>query len=188
MKDYVDVPVESAHRMINHGPVVLVSTCDEGGKYNIAPIAWSSPVHKTPPRLLVVIGTRHKTYDNIKASKEFIVCVPHASQVNMVQKTGSVSGKEADKFEDMNIEAFTGKKVNAKVPQGCIGYLECRVVDSLEVGLVEIFVGEPVAAAADKEAFDERLHTEKEAGKTLHHLGNRIFAVPSGKIVEADES
>lgn len=184
MKNYTDIPVESAHRLINHGPVVLVSTRDENGKYDIAPIAWTSPVHKTPPRLLVVIGKRHKTYENIKATGEFIVCVPHKSQVDMVKKTGSVSGKESDKFEDMNIEAFSGKKVDAKVPVDSVGYIECKVVNGLEIGLVEIVVGEPVTAAADKEAYNERLFTEKKAGKTLHHLGGRIFAVPSDEITE----
>ncbi len=185
MREFVDLPVETAHRIINHGPVVLVSTRDESGSYDVAPIAWTSPVHKTPPRLLVVVGRRHKTHANIKATGEFIVCVPGLSQVEMVKKTGSVSGKEVDKFSEFDIDTIRGNEIDALVPKECVGFIECRIVESIEIGLVDIFVGEPVSASVDKAAYDERLLTEKEAGKTLHHLGGRIFAVPSDSVEEA---
>jgi len=184
MKSYIEIPAKSATRLINHGPAVLVSSRDSNGVYDIAPIAWNSPVHKEPPRLLVVVGTRHKTFDNISASGEFIVCVPHISQVDMVRKAGSVSGKDVDKFSQLDTETFAGKKVDALVPAECVGYIECKVNDCIESGLVGIIIADILAAGADKQAFDDRLLTERQAGKTIHHLGGALFTVPQDRIFD----
>jgi len=188
MNNYQEIPKDSSHRLINHGPVVWVSTRDNKGAYDIAPIAWGCPVRKDPPKLAVVVGNRHKTHENIKATGEFIVCVPHATQIELVKKTGSKSGMDLNKFEAFGIRAFQGKKVDALIPEGCIGYLECRVYSSVEVEKVEMFIGEVLSANVNPEAYSGRLLTEKEEGKTLHHLGERIFAVPSDAVLEAKSS
>jgi len=86
MKSYVEIGLESAMLLINHGPVVLVSTKDEKGGYDIAPVAWNCPLGKNPPRLLIVVGKRHRTCENITAAGEFIICVPHVSQAEMVRE------------------------------------------------------------------------------------------------------
>ena len=183
MKRYIEIGIESANRLINHGPVVLVSSKDKKGLYDTAPIAWTSPVEKSPPMLLIVVGKEHKTYENIAAGKEFIVCVPHVSQVQLVLKTGSVSGKETDKFESLNIESFAGKKVDARVVGECVGYIECKVVKIIEMKDVGIIVGQVLLAAVDEQAYSERLVCERQAGKTLHHLGGNAFAVPGDEIL-----
>lgn len=184
MKSYVEIGLESAMLLINHGPVVLVSTKDEKGGYDIAPVAWNCPLGKNPPRLLIVVGKRHRTCENITAAGEFIICVPHVSQAEMVRETGSVSGREIDKFDSMNIEAFAGSSVDAMIPEGCVGYLECKVEKVIDGGHVDIVAAEVLRAVVDKEAFDGRLLVEKEAGKTIHHLGDKIFAVPSDEVLD----
>jgi len=83
----------------------------------------------------------------------------------------------------MEIKAFAGKAVDAKVPHEVIGYLECKVARIVEMEGVGLVMGDVLAGYVDKEAFDKRLLVEKEAGKTLHHLGDRMFAVPGDKII-----
>jgi len=183
MKRYTEIGIESANRLINHGPVVLVSTKDKKGLYDTAPVAWTSPVAKSPPMLLIVVGKKHKTYENIAESKEFIVCVPHISQVQLVLKTGSVSGKDVDKFDSLNITSFAGKKVDALIVEGCVGYIECKMVKIIETEDAGIIIGQVLLAAADEQAYSERLVCEKQAGKTLHHLGGNAFAVPGDEII-----
>ena len=184
MKNYVELPTNMAHRLINHGSIILLSTRDENGVYDIAPIAWCSPVRKEPPKLLAVVGHGHQTYRNLIATGEFIACVPHVSQIEMVQKTGSVSGRDVNKFSDLNIQTFHGKKIDALVPQDCIGWIECKIWDRLALDKTDIIVGDIVHAAVDSEAFDERLLVEKPEGKTLHHLGGHLFATP--ELVDQD--
>ncbi|MCK5076529.1 MAG: flavin reductase family protein [Calditrichia bacterium] len=175
------------NRLINHGPTVLVSTHDEQGKYNIAPIAWVSPVQKSPPKLLLVVGKSHKTYSNIIATKEFVVCVPHANQAGLVIQTGTSKGAETNKFLDFHIESFKAEKLNILIPDGCVGYLECKLSNRLEQEKVDIIIGEIIAAKAVKAAFSERMLIEKPEGKTLHHLGGSLFCTPSDNIIEITE-
>ncbi len=184
MTAYVELPLESAHRIINHGPVVLLCTKNPEGSYNLAPIAWCCPVQKSPPQLLVVVGKRHKSYSNVFAAKEFIIAVPHAEQAEMLRQTGSVSGSECDKFAHFDINHIVGQKVDAHIPAGCVGYIECQLNKNFDTDKTDIIVGQAVAAAVNSEAFDQRLLVEKSAGKTLHHLGERVFVTPDDKVLQ----
>ncbi len=95
--DCIEIPLDRSHRLINHGPVVLLSTKNADGTYDIAPIAWNCPASKAPPKLLVVVGRTHRTWENVERTGQFIVVVPHRSQRNLVMETASVSGRDANK-------------------------------------------------------------------------------------------
>ena len=183
MRNYVEMAMDLATRLINHGPVVWVCTKGADGRYDLAPIAWNCPAAKNPPKIIVEIGMGHQTYKNIESAGEFIVAVPHRSQAELVRQTGSQSGDEVDKYNEMGIESFAGKKVDAMVPADCIGYLECKVDKILTIGEVSVVAGNVIAGFVDDEAFDGRLLVEKEAGKTIHHLGDQIFAVPGDEVL-----
>jgi len=183
MSDYMELAPDMGYRLINHGPVILLSTRDSQGGYDVAPIAWCSPARKEPPKLLVVVGRGHKSYQNLIETGEFIVCVPHARQVELVRRCGRVSGHEVDKFEALKMGHFPGKIVDAHVPEGCIGYLECKLFDTLALDKTDIIVGDIVAASARPDVFTDRLLVETPAGKTLHHLGGNFFATPGDTIL-----
>jgi flavin reductase (DIM6/NTAB) family NADH-FMN oxidoreductase RutF len=183
MKKYVEIPMGVEIRLINHGPVVWVCSKGKDGKYDLAPVAWQCPVSMDPPMILIGVGMENLTYQNIQEKGEFIVALPHRSQAELVRQTGSISGSEIDKYKEMSIASFAGKKVDAKIPQDCIGYLECKVARIVEMEGVGLVMADVLAGFVDKDAFDRRLLVEKEAGKTIHHLGDRIFAVPGDKVI-----
>lgn len=185
MKEYLELPAGTAHRLINHGPVVLVATRSADGRYDIAPVAWNCPAGKDPARLLVVVGRAHRTHRNIVETGRFIVCVPHADQVDMVLAAGSVSGADADKYAECEIAAFPGGQVDALVPDGCVGYIECALDATHALEAADIFVGTVLRHAADPAAFDGRLMTETAAGKTLHHNGGAVFSTPADAVIDA---
>lgn len=180
----MEIPVNTAYRLINHGPLLWVSTCSSEGRYDIAPIAWSCPCEMKPTRVLLVMDMEHQTYHNIMETKAFITCVPHSSQADLVRKTGAVSGKKCDKFVVYSMECFEGEKIKAKIPLGCIGYLECQFLETIERVGTGLVIGECVRACVLRDAFNERFLTEKKQGKTLHHLGKSIFAMPSDTILD----
>ncbi len=184
MDNYIDISPDKAYQLIGHGPVVLVSTKSEGSEpeYDVTPIAWHCPVHKSPTRVLIVVGKRHKTHENLISRNEFILNIPNKSAAGLVRKTGSVSAREVDKFKEFNIDSKPGKEIDAKIVSGCIGWLECKVIEKMQTGEVGLIIGECVYAAVDKSAYNERLIVEKPSGKTIHHLGNRIFCIPSDEL------
>ncbi len=179
---YIEIPVDISYRLVNHGPVVLVSSRSPGGRYDIAPVAWNCPVGKSPPRILIAVGRSHATFENISSRGEFAVSVPCLGQEKLVRETGSVSGRDSDKFSEMNIEYTAGEKTDTRIPLGCSGYIECSLSETFETGKVALFIGDALAAAADPEAFSERIRPESEKGRTLHHLGGKVFALPSEKL------
>lgn len=183
MQTYVKISTDLAYRLIGHGPLVLVSTCSKDGLLDIAPIAWNCPVNYGPTRVLLAMDQAHQTCRNIRGAKNFIVCIPTADQVQLVKNTGSVSGRKVDKFAKFKIRAFKGKKVKAGIPEGCLGFIECKLLKMIRLGDVALVVGEYLYAAADKKAFKKRILSEKAAGKTLHHLGGKVFATLADKIL-----
>lgn len=48
------VPLDKAHRLINHGPTVLVSSA-HAGEINVMSAAWSCALDFSPPKVTVVI-------------------------------------------------------------------------------------------------------------------------------------
>lgn len=182
MTDYRTFDITTAYRLINTGPVVLISTRSKDGRYDIAPVAWSCPVRKEPTRILVGVGQRHQTYMNIMKTKQFGVCIPHATQADMVRRTGSVSGADIDKFAEFSIASFQAQKIDCRIPQGCIGYCECTLYESMNLDSLGLLIGECLYAGVNPESFDERLLSEKQAGKTLHHLGGKAFMIPADSI------
>ncbi len=178
MNEFKEVSVNKAYRLINHGPTLLVSTVSENNEYDIAPIAWNCPAQKAPTRIAIMVGKSHMTYQNIESAGEFIACVPHVSQAEIVMKLGSASGRDVDKIGKFGVETFEGSKVKVRIPAESMGYLECRVADIIHMSNTGLIIGECVYAAAGIKAFDERVLTENYEGKSLHHLGGKTFAVP----------
>ncbi len=182
---YNDMPLDEAYRLINTGPVVMVSSVSKSGEYDVAPIAWACPAQKSPSRVLVGVGRSHKTFTNIEETGEFVVSVPNISQVEMVTATGSVSGADVDKFTELDIKSIDAKTVDCKIPDGVIGYLECKLVEIYGGERLGLILGEAVAAAVDAEAYKgDRLLCETPAGKAVHHLGDRRYMTLGDKVIQ----
>lgn len=182
---YKDMPLDEAYRLINTGPVVMVSTISENNEYDIAPIAWVSPARKAPSRVVIGVGRGHKTFTNIEETGKFIVAVPNISQVEMVKATGSVSGVDVDKFKEFDIEYIKGREVDCKIPCGVIGYIECKLLEIYGNDPLALILGEAVSAAVEEAAYDgTRILSESPAGKTVHHLGEKRFMTLGDAVIE----
>ena len=105
--------------MINHGPVVLVTS---GGraKPNIITIAWVMPVSKNPPMLAISVGHRRHSHGLITDHGEFAVCVPPASLLDQVWQCGRVSGAEVDKFEAAGLRPSPSREIDTPGIEECV--------------------------------------------------------------------
>lgn len=174
-----EIPLSKANRLLNSGPVVLVSTHYKG-KSNIMTVAWQMPVSQAPP--LVAISVRESRYSHtlIEKSREFVLNIPTIELLSVVDYCGSVSGRELDKFKEMNLTPVPAKKVSAPLIGECVGHLECKLSSSHEAGDHTVFVGEVVSASAEETLFDEHWMVEK--AKLIHHLGGDLYTVPEKRI------
>ncbi|MGQ9553073.1 MAG: flavin reductase family protein [Anaerolineae bacterium] len=172
------VEKEIAHRLLGGAPVVLI-----GSRYrqriNVMAASWITPVSMNPPMLVVSIHKGSLTHDFIERSGEFSVNIPGLPLLERVRDSGLISGRDVDdKFHETGLEPLAGEALDAPLVQGCLGHLECTVLDAYDAGEEHtLFMAEVVAAQADEEAFTETwLLTEDEA-KPLHHLGGHVYAL-----------
>ncbi|MCU0929650.1 MAG: flavin reductase family protein [Burkholderiaceae bacterium] len=184
--------VELAHasRLVNHGPTVLVTSA-QGARRNVMAAAWSMPVEFTPPRVAVVIDKSTFTRELVLASGAFALNVPCRALADLTYTVGSTSGREAadagsDKFARYRITTFDGPALGLPLVEGCVGWLECRLIAEPHAQQAyDTFFGEVVSAQADARVFaDGRWSFDPARSElhTLHHLGGGVFAWPERSV------
>ena len=190
------IPVDLAHasRLINHGPTVLVCSA-HGARRNVMAAAWSMPVEFSPPRVAVEIDKSTFTCDLVRASGAFALCIPGRALADLTFTVGNVSARAfgdgappADKFTRYGIGTFAGPVLGLPLVEGCVAWLECRVIDEPHVQQTyDTWYGEVVSAQADPRVFADGRWSFREDNAelhTLHHLGAGHFA-PAGASIAA---
>jgi len=177
MKKKISTPI--ANRLINSGPVVLVTTSWQG-KANIITIAWQTPVSHTPMLVAISVGKTRYSHELLEKSKEFVINIPAVDLLKETAFCGSVSGRKVDKFKESGLTPIKADKVNAPLIKECIGHLECKLVEIVPCGDHTILVGEVVTAWADEELFDGYWIVDK--AKLIHHLGGTKYTTPDKRI------
>jgi flavin reductase (DIM6/NTAB) family NADH-FMN oxidoreductase RutF len=169
------VKLHKCYRLINHGPVVLV-TAAAGGRDNLMPACWLTPVDFDPPRVAVVIASGTFTRELVDASGELALSIPPASMVDAVHDAGHVDGHEVDKWTRFGFVREPAARVSAPLVAGCLGWLECKVVDRTLAKRLDLLIVEPVAAWADDAVFrDGTWRFDDPARRTLHHITRGKF-------------
>ncbi|MCD9568170.1 flavin reductase family protein [Pseudomonas protegens] len=183
------VPLDKAYRLLNHGPTVLVSAA-HGGQRNIMAAAWAMPLDFEPPKVAVVLDKSTWTRQLLEASGTFVLNVPCVAQVDIVQTLGNSSGLElqqagSDKFAAYGLSTFTGQALEAPLLEGCVAWLECRLLpEPHNHQQYDLFLGEVIAAQADTRVFSQgRWHFDgQDRLRTLHHVAGGHFLTIGGAL------
>ena len=105
--------------------------------------------------------------------------MPCRAQADLVFTVGNCSGRDLDKFERLGLQARPGAATGAPLIEGCVAWLECRLLPEPAIqSRYDLFLGEVVAAQADDRVFSRgRWHfaPEHEALRTLHHMAGGLF-------------
>jgi len=170
----IEVPLSKFNRLINFGPVVLVtSTLKE--KKNIISVAWVTPLSHEPPLVGISISKKHFTNKLIKESLEFVINVPSRGLLTKVKFCGSVRGEKIDKFKESGLTAKEAKKVKSPIIDECLAHLECKLKHVIDAGDHTLFIGEVIDASASPFFLDKDYTVDLKKVKTLHHLGGSDF-------------
>jgi flavin reductase (DIM6/NTAB) family NADH-FMN oxidoreductase RutF len=168
-----DVPLKLVHRLIEPGPIVLVTTAHEE-RANIMTMGFHMMVQHEPPLIGCVIGLWDYSYKALRATKECVIAVPTVDLARKVVDIGNCTGEEIDKFAKFRLTTAPAKFVQAPLIAECLANLECRVADTRLVSQYSLFVLEVVKGWIDSDRKEQR---------TLHHKGNGTFAV-DGRTVD----
>ncbi len=170
------VALESAYKILNHGPTVLVSSAHDGRR-NVMAASWSMPIDFSPPKVALVIDKNTLTRQLVEASGEFVLNVPSRKLAKATLMVGSSSGSTQDKFDAAGLSTQVASHVQAPLIDGCIGWLECRVIqEPHNQNTYDLFIAEVVAAYADARVFShDRWHFDHDELRSIHYVAGGSF-------------
>jgi flavin reductase (DIM6/NTAB) family NADH-FMN oxidoreductase RutF len=137
-------------------PVWVVGTYDADGKPNVMTAAWGGICCSKPPCVYVSLREATYTYKNIKARGAYTVSIPSEDYVVQADYFGMVSGRDTDKLADTGLTSVKADHVDAPYVGEFPVVLECKLVQTVELGLHTQFVGEILDVKADESVLNEK--------------------------------
>ena len=134
------LPLSQVYRLIEPGPVVLVSTMS-GKQANNMTMSWHMMIDFEPPALACVISNRDYTFDIVRKTKECVINIPTVELAKKVVACGNTSGRTVDKFKKFGLTPSKAARVQAPLIDECYANLECKVIDTTLVGSRTICAG-----------------------------------------------
>jgi flavin reductase (DIM6/NTAB) family NADH-FMN oxidoreductase RutF len=168
-------PVSKTYRLLEPGPVVLVTTSLDG-RPNIMTMGFHMMVQH-PALIGAVIGPWDYSYESLSTTGECVIAIPTVDLARQVVDIGNCSGRDIDKFAKFGLTTVPGKKVRSPLIVQCLANIECKVADTSLVDRYNLFILEAVKAWTDPDRKERR---------TLHHNGDGTFTV-DGRVLNLQE-
>jgi len=131
-------------------PVWVIGSYDKAGKANMMTAAWVGICCSKPPCVSIALRKATYTYANIMERKAFTVNIPSKHYIKEADYFGLVSGRDVDKLSATGLTPIKGEKVDAPYLKEFPVAVECKLINTVEVGLHTILIGEIMDVKADK--------------------------------------
>lgn len=144
-------------------PAVMVSCADRAGNDNILTIAWTGTICSNPPMLSISVRKERHSYPMIHETGEFVVNLTTEHLVFATDYCGVKSGRDVDKWKEMNLTRESGEVVKAPMIKESPVNIECRVTEEKDLGSHVMFLAEVVSVHVDKAYMDDqqKFHLDK---------------------------
>lgn len=157
-------------------PIALVTSMDAAGKLNAAPFSAFNYVGVDPP--LVVIGVQDRpgtervakdTARNIRHQGEFVVNVVTEDVGDAMNVCAIDFPPGVSELEEAGLTTTPSRHVKVPRIAQCHAALECREVQTVEIGRTRLIIGEVLSFHVDDPYVDPKGPYIK--AESLHHLG-----------------
>ena len=99
-----------------------------------------------PPMMVISIGLTRYSLEVFRNAKGFVISMPSENQEKETMFFGTKSGRDHDKFAEMNTKVEPANKVDSVIITDAVANLECKKICELETGDHVLFVGEVVCS------------------------------------------
>ena len=137
--------------MIYPLPAVLVSCGETEQEYNLFTVAWTGTVCTNPPMCYISVRPERHSYEIIKRTGEFVINLTTARLARATDWCGVRSGRDYDKFAEMELKAEAAEVVKAPVVAEAPVSIECRVRQIIPLGSHDMFLADVVNVLVDEE-------------------------------------
>jgi flavin reductase (DIM6/NTAB) family NADH-FMN oxidoreductase RutF len=157
-----ELALANAYRVTPTG-LYLISTAYQG-KRNVQFAFRALGLTVDPPLLVIGIQADNFSREVIQKSGEFVINVCSQNQLHAVDKSRDMSGRNVeDKFVTLGLETLPAKHVQAPLVAGCHANVECKLVNTMELEGLYLYVGQALASYID----DQVQPVGRLAGKTF---------------------
>lgn len=136
-------------------PAVLVS-CGNMENANILTVAWTGIINTNPAIVYISVRPERYSYKLIKENKEFVINLTTEKLAYATDWCGVRSGKDYDKFKEMNLTKEKANFVKAPLIKESPVSVECKVIEEKAYGSHTTFIAEVLSINASDEFIDEK--------------------------------
>ena len=144
---------------------------------NVLTIGWTGILNTIPPKTYISVRKERHSYQMLLDTREFVINLPSANLVKAVDFCGVRSGKDLDKFKDMNLTPVNAPNVTAPLISECPLHLECRVTDTVDLGTHTMFLADIVGTVVAEECVNQDGKLEIEKCNLLAYAHGTYFSL-----------
>ncbi|MDF1544841.1 MAG: flavin reductase family protein [bacterium] len=143
---------------------IYVVSMGKGTEGNAFTASWLTQVSSEPPAVAISVNNRHQSTRYLKETRAFVVNLLGEGQEGVAK---TYYGPAESGYEKLAGTSVTDSPVTGSpmIP-GASGYLDCKIIEMVEVGNHTIYIGEVKAAELDK---DTQIMTTTNSN--LHYTG-----------------
>ncbi|MCL4386316.1 MAG: flavin reductase family protein [Cyanobacteria bacterium] len=160
--------------LIEPGCVILITTRNNDGVDNIATISWQTGIHSNnPTQFAIVLRPTRYSYKGIIDKNSFIINIPNDELLEEIEFCGTYSGRDINKFKKTNLTKGLSNILNLPYIKECIGHIECKVSQILDVLDHKIIISDFLEAWIRYDCFDGSIIPEN--ARTVHYFGDHLY-------------
>lgn len=163
--------------MVYPVPAVMVTVADKKGNVNIITIAWTGTICTNPPMAYISVRPERYSYSMLEETGEFVINLTTKDLVFATDFCGVKSGREVDKFQEMNLTQGEAAKVNVPVIKESPVNIECRVTEQREFGSHTMFLAKVEAVQADQAYLDKNGKFDLSLAKPIVYSHGEYFCL-----------
>ena len=168
---FTEYPISDVHRLIEPGPVVMVSTFD-GHRANLMTNGFNMPVAHGA-LIGLIVGPWDHSYDALRSTGECVIAIPSIDLAERVVGVGNTSGRDTDKWRRFGLTPSPATVVRAPLVTECFANIECTVADDRLVDDYHLWI-----LRGERAWFD----AAKRGAGEFHHRGDGTFSANASTV------
>lgn len=141
--------------MIYPLPAILVSCGADEKEYNALTVSWVGTICSSPAMCYISVRPERHSYEIIKRTGEFVLNLTTEQMAFATDWCGVKSGKDFNKFKEMNLTIGVAEKVKAPIVLESPINIECKVKQIIPLGTHDMFIAEVVNVLVDPQYLDK---------------------------------
>ncbi|MGW6442270.1 flavin reductase family protein [Lentzea sp. NPDC055074] len=168
---FTEYPISDVHRLIEPGPVVMVSTFD-GHRANLMTNGFNMPIAHGA-LIGLIVGPWDHSFDALRSTGECVIAIPSIDLAERVVGVGNTSGRDTDKWRRFGLTPSPASVVRAPLVAECFANIECTVADDRLVDDYHLWI-----LRGERAWFD----AAKRGAGEFHHRGDGTFSANASTV------